>query len=187
MPPPVKTLAGDVVLPIVWHQVLFIGWSPPACDLAAVGQDTRTFGRPPAVRIYCIPAPEITPQARASPRPIWTQPPIALRNVGVSVALYLLEFCVPVSALSHPAKVRYVPTEVSDCPKTIVIVVSAFGFLADVAVGRVVVFVFVDIAIAVVVDVVVAVIVDIFAAVIVGIVVAVVVLGDEDASARPRS
>ena len=144
--PPVVHAVGDVVSRIMWYEIPIIRRRSPALDLAAIDFECLPTGAElSTVHTNRIAPPKILSRARAGSSLIGTQPAVASSDVGVPMALNLLEFCIPVWAFSYPTEVRHA-LEVGDCPKVAVIVVAAVVFIRDVAVAGAARVVFVKIA-----------------------------------------
>ena len=135
--PPVVHTVGDVVSRIMWYEIPIIRRRSPALDLAAIDFECLPTGAElSTVHTNRIAPPKILSRARAGSSLIGTQPAVASFDVGVPVALDLLQFGVPVWAISYPTEVRHA-LEVGDCPKITVIVVATAVFIRDVAVAGV--------------------------------------------------
>ena len=144
--PPIENAVRNVETWVLRHQIPIVRRSSLAFDIAAVGSECLpTDAKPSTVHANRIAPPKILSKARAGSSLIGTQPAVASSDVGVPMALDLLEFCIPVWAFSYPTEVRHA-LEVGDCPKVTVIVVAAVVFIRDVAVAGAARVVFVKIA-----------------------------------------
>jgi len=73
-----------------------------------------------------IVAPERPPQVATGVRLVRAPVTVAIREVTIPVSPDLFWLCMPVGAVSHPAKNGNFTVEVGDCPKTVVVAGSTY-------------------------------------------------------------